>query len=77
MFVETGVRFTNEYGDIDEAFYTSLENTYAKALTLMQQEKLLVQFAARTAQIVRDTRGIGWGFHDYLTETREEFYPKK
>jgi len=77
VFVETGVRFTNEYGDIDEAFYTSLENTYAKALALMQQEKLLVQFAARTAQVVRDTSGIGWGFHDYLAETREGFYPKQ
>lgn len=77
VYVEAGVRFTKTYGDIDEAFYTSLENTYAKALALMRQEKLLVGFAARTAQIVRDTKGIGWGFHDYLTETRDEFYPEK
>ena len=77
VYVETGVRFTNEYGDINEAFYTSLENTYAKALSLMRQEKLLAQFADRTAQVVRDTSGIGWGFHDYLSETWEEFYPKK
>lgn len=76
VYVETGVRFTNEYGDIDEAFYTSLENVYAKALALMRQENLLAQFAARTAQVVRDTGGIGWGFHDYLTETRATFYPK-
>ena len=75
VYVETGVRFTNTYGDIDEAFYTSLENTYAKALALMRQEKLLVRFAARTAQLVRDTSGIGWGFHDYLAETREAFFP--
>ena len=74
VYVETGVRFTNEYGDIDEAFYTSLENTYAKALALMKQVKLLPHFAARTAQVVRDTSGIGWGFHDYLAEVREEFY---
>ena len=77
VYVETGVRFTNTYGDIDEAFYTSLENTYAKALALMQREQLLAQFADRTAQIVRATSGIGWGFHDFLAETREEFYPKK
>ena len=77
VYVETGVRFTNTYGDIDEAFYTSLENTYAKALALMQREQLLAQFADRTAQIVRATGGIGWGFHDFLAETREEFYPEK
>ena len=74
VYVETGVRFTNEYGDIDEAFYTSLENTYAKALALMKQVQLLPHFAARTAQVVRDASGTGWGFHDYLTEVREEFY---
>ena len=77
VYVETGVRFTNAYGDIDEAFYTSLENTYTKALALMRQEKLLAQFAARTAQVVRDTSDIGWGFHDYLAEVRDESYPKK
>lgn len=76
VYVETGVRLTNTYGDIDEDFYTSLENAYAKALALMRQEKLLAQFAARTAQLVRDTKGIGWGFHDYLSEVRSEFYPK-
>lgn len=75
--VETGVRFTNEYGDIDEAFYAGLENMYAKALALMRQEKLLTQFAARTAQVVRDTSGTGWGFHEYLAEAREKFYLTK
>ncbi|WP_158010787.1 hypothetical protein [Hymenobacter lapidarius] len=39
------------------------------------EEKLLAQFAARTAQVVRDTSGIGWGFHDYLAEVRATFYP--
>lgn len=75
VYVETGVQFTNTYGDIDEAFYTSLENAYAKALALLRQEQLLPQFAARTAQIVRDTRGTGWGFHDYLVDVQNEFYP--
>ncbi|MEM6737343.1 MAG: DUF6155 family protein [Bacteroidota bacterium] len=28
-FVENGVQFTNEYRDIDENFYTSIENTYS------------------------------------------------
>ena len=70
------MRFTNEYGDIDEAFYTSLENVYAKALALLRQEKPLARFAARPAQVVRDTSGSGWGFHDYLAETRDEFHPK-
>lgn len=75
VYVETGVRFTITYGEIDERFYSSLETVYAKALALMQREQLLAQFAARTAQIVRDTSGIGWDFHNYLAEVRDMFYP--
>lgn len=30
FYVETGVRFTNEYGDIDEAFYISMEKHSGK-----------------------------------------------
>src|SRR5215210_7150494 len=38
FYVETGVKFTNDYGDIDENFYSSLEKTYVQALTLMKKE---------------------------------------
>ena len=75
VYVETGVRFTNEYGNIDEAFYTSLESTYVKALTLLKQENLLARFADRTAQVVHDTSDIEWGFHEYLDHMRGKFYP--
>ena len=50
---------------------------YAKALALVQQGKLLAQFAARTTQVIHDTSGIGWGFHEYLAEAREKVYPNK
>ena len=38
FYVETGVKFTNEYGDIDEGFYSSMETTYVAALTLMKKK---------------------------------------
>jgi len=40
-FVECGVELTNTYGDIDENFYTSVENTYANALELIDNNGLL------------------------------------
>ena len=73
-YVECGIRFTNDYGDINESFYGSLETMYEQALALMQQEKLLSHFAERTRRVVTDTSGIGWGFHDMLTDLHERCY---
>lgn len=65
-FVESGVELTNQYGDIDENFYMSLENTYSNALDLIDRNGLLDKFEDRANKIVVDTENIGWGFHDYL-----------
>src|SRR5690606_8147717 len=76
FYVETGVKFTLEYGDIDEGFYYSLESTYTAALKLMKKEKLLKQFADRAAKVVSNTYDMGWGFHDSLIDIHLEYYPE-
>lgn len=72
-----GVKFTNEFGDINEAFYNSLSKTFAKSLSLMKKENLLDKFEDRVEKVVNDTDGIGWGFHDYLVDVWIGFYPSK
>jgi hypothetical protein len=74
FYVETGVKFTNEFGDIDEGFYSSMETTYVAALTLMKKENLLDKFTDRAAKVISDTSDIGWGFHDYLGDVHSDFY---
>ena len=74
FYVETGIKFTNDFGDIDEKFYSSLGKTYVQALTLMQKENLLDKFADRASKVIKDTDGIGWGFHDYLADVYFNFY---
>ena len=74
FYVETGVSFTKDFGDIDERFYSSLETTYVAALKLMKSEHLLDRFADRAGKVVSDTSGMGWGFHDYLCDVHAEFY---
>ena len=74
FYVETGVKFTNDFGDIDESFYSSMETTYVAALTLVKKENLLDKFADRAGKVVSDTSGIGWGFHDYLGDVHSDFY---
>lgn len=74
FYVETGVRFTNDYGDIDEAFYNSMESMYLKALKFMHKERMLELYRTRTESILNNTRDIGWGFHDTLGDYFYEFY---
>lgn len=75
FYVETGVKFTNDFGDINEAFYKSLATTFVDALRIMNKENFLDKFEERVDKIIADTSGIGWGFHDYLVQVWVEFYP--
>jgi Family of unknown function (DUF6155) len=69
FYVEQGVKFTNAYGDIDEPFYNSMESMYEKAVELIVKHELQDDFRKRCQNIVSDTSGIGWGFHDGLSDT--------
>jgi len=68
FYVETGVRFTIEYGDIDEAFYLSMESMYEEALKFVVKHGLVSDFRNRLFAIVDDTDAMGWGFHDGLAD---------
>ena len=68
FYVEQGVKFTLAYGDIDEAFYASMEGMYEKALSAMTELDSKNIFEQRSRKIVTDTSGIGWGFHDTLSD---------
>jgi len=74
FYVEMGVQFTNAYGDIDEPFYNSMESMYKRAAQLIVKHPMQDQFEARCGKIVRDTSGIGWGFHDGLSGIYDEYF---
>jgi len=74
FYVETGVVFTNEYGDIDEPFYNSISSVFSNALKLMSKENILDKFADRAKKVIDDTYDIGWGFHDYLCDVYADYY---
>lgn len=73
-YVEVGVLFTNEYGDIDEQFYESMENMYEKAGHYIVEHKLRSIFEERFEKIVTDTSDIGWGFPDALGDMYNEIF---
>jgi hypothetical protein len=74
-YVEAGVQFTNDYGDIDENYYASIERMYVQALTLMRKEDLLDNFLDRNRKVAYDTSDIGWGFYDFMVSAFANYYP--
>ncbi len=73
-YVEAGVECTNDLGDIDEPFYNSMESMYESALEYVRKENLFEKFDSRLQQIVKDTAGMGWGFHDALADSYYEHF---
>lgn len=74
FYDETGVEFTNTYGDIDEPFYNSMESMYGKAVKFIVENQLQDVFEGRCRRIVYDTSEMGWGFHDTLSEIYGEHF---
>ena len=77
-YVEQGVQCTLQYGDIDERFYSSLESVFTDAIKLITKTGdagIIAEFHPRLEQIVWDTSGVGWGFHDYLDHIFYSEYP--
>jgi hypothetical protein len=67
-YVENGTRFTREYGDIDERFYSSVESALDELAALLRGEAqgMYPRFRDRLAKVEQMTDGIGWGFHDFV-----------
>jgi len=64
-----------EYGDIDSQFYDSLCSMLDRILELLvdQSADVLDQYVPRLEQVVLRASGIGWGYHDYISDRLEEF----
>lgn len=73
FYVEIGVNYTNEYGDINENFYFSMESMYEQALKFISANNLSNSFQDRCLEIVENTVNIGWGFHDELSELYKDY----
>jgi hypothetical protein len=76
FYVEQGSRFTNEYGDIDERFYNSMESMYESALQFIADNSMQSDFQGRCALIVENATD-GWGFYDSLSALYDEFFNKE
>jgi hypothetical protein len=80
FYVEQGVACTHTYGDINEAFYNSLEGVFEDVIALLKKtgnSEMIEAFRPRIKRIVANTSGIGWGFHDFLSDVYHTQYPSE
>jgi hypothetical protein len=77
FFVECGNRYTVEFGDIDEVFYSSLILMYRRVIdkVLSLPEESRADFRERLQEIMESSGNIGWGYHDALCADYSEAFP--
>ena len=68
-YVECGVEYTVMYGDIDEAFYYSIESIFSdfvRALNGLDCESYYQRNAERIKEMCLSTDCVGWGFSEEM-----------
>jgi hypothetical protein len=73
-YVESGTEFTNQFGDINESFYNSLESVLDEMVGLLRTAEgaaLYPRFQDRVSRLARAASGIGWGYGDHVAEQVE------
>jgi len=77
-YVECGTQCTVDFGDIDAWFYESLASMFRHVIHILQhsEQDTIDRFLPRLEAIVRQARGIGWGYYDGLSATLKAAFPQ-
>jgi len=68
-YVENGVKYTNEYADVDEEFYEKIYKMLEQFCALLKTpegQSLYPLFRERLLGVRTNTKGIAWGFGDAI-----------
>ena len=71
---EMACKFTYEYGDMSEQYYTSAANNYEAALKFLQQNNLLEHFKLHCENCVKYAKPCGYGFAAEISDLFSEYY---
>lgn len=71
--VEMMLKYTNAYGDIDEAFYNSLTRSFDEACKLIQKEQLEKEFKVYCKELMEQANHFGWGVYDALDYSYQQY----
>lgn len=70
-YVECGTEVTNDYGDVDGPFYSSLCSVFEQfvdQLNLKGTQAQYFKFRDRIDQLIVSSSNIGWGFGDCISD---------
>lgn len=73
-YVENACRFTYEYGDMWDQYYTSVEKNFDNTLSFIACNDLLDHFRPRLKQCVEWASPCGWAFGDTLFALYCEYF---
>jgi hypothetical protein len=71
---EMSCKFTYDYGDMWEQYYTSATTNFSLALRFLKKNVLLEQFKLRCQNCVKYAEPCGYGFSDEIRELFGEYY---
>lgn len=78
LHVERGTDFTLDFGDIDDQFYSALENMLSNAVDLLAHSRdaarLYDLFKQRIIRLGKKAARIGWGYGDNVSDTIDELH---
>ena len=69
-YVEQGTDFVNQYGDIQENAYSSMESVFEKFSGIIKKKENIPSFEAfriRIEDLEKNVQGIGYGFGDHMS----------
>ena len=66
--VSVGVDFTDQYGDINEAFYERLEKSFEEALKTSVKHGIFDEIKDTAKELHQKCQGYGWGFSDNIDD---------
>jgi len=62
-YVEVGTELTNDFGDMDEKFYSSLESMFGGFCKQIKEHPIYFErFKDRINELLSDCENIGWGY---------------
>ena len=72
FYCEQACQFSYDYGDMWDAFYTAVENNFARTVDFLKKNGLLDANENRIKQLIRLTSPCGWGFPDTMQDIFDE-----
>jgi hypothetical protein len=72
FYCEQACQFSYDYGDMWDAFYTAVENNFARTVDFLKKNGLLDANENRIKQLIRLTSPCGWGFPDTMQDIYDE-----